>query len=85
MKYKCAHCGREFADRCPHNCNTGFRKRHLSFEIVGLTAGDYIRLKAIKTILDADVIPLFDGDMTLREVSERISMALSCCGNISKM
>lgn len=29
MKYKCAHCGRVFVEKCPHNCNNGFRKRRL--------------------------------------------------------
>lgn len=76
MKYKCKHCGKVFAEKCPHNCNTGFRKRHLNFDIAELTVADYIRLKAIKAILDADAIPLFGVDMSLREASERISMAL---------
>ena len=36
MKYKCRHCGRTFNEKCAHNCNTGFRKRNIGWEIVDL-------------------------------------------------
>jgi len=31
MKYKCKYCGRIVPQKCAHNCNTGFRKRHLEW------------------------------------------------------
>ena len=30
--YKCLYCGREFQDKIPHKCNTGYRKHHLKFK-----------------------------------------------------
>ena len=30
--YKCLYCGREFIDKIPHKCNTGYRKHHFNFK-----------------------------------------------------
>lgn len=30
--YKCLYCGREFIDKIPHKCSTGYRKHHLTFK-----------------------------------------------------
>lgn len=70
MKYKCKHCGRIFNQKCAHNCNTGFRKRHLEWQFTGITQEDYILLKGFKDILDNFVIPKFGKRKTLLEISK---------------
>ena len=50
MKYKCKHCGRTFDERCAHNCNTGFRKRHLEWvEVEDYEHENFRRNKSSKT------------------------------------
>lgn len=31
VKYRCNKCGREFPNKTPHKCLTGFQKRHLTY------------------------------------------------------
>ena len=31
VKYRCNRCGREFPNKTPHKCLTGFQKRHLTY------------------------------------------------------
>lgn len=76
MKFMCKHCGRTFNEKCAHNCNTGFRKRNQEWEIVDLTVADYIRFKAMKAILDADLIPMFGGRTTLLDVSDELDRTI---------
>lgn len=70
--YKCNHCGRKFKEKCAHKCNTGFRKRHLAWEITDLTAGDFIHLSAIRSILTKELIPMFGAKAPLCKVSKEI-------------
>ena len=76
MKYKCKHCGRIFTQKCAHNCNTGFRKRHLDWDIVELDVADTIRFRALQGVVVEDLIPLFGGSMTLLEVSDKLKRTL---------
>ena len=61
-----------FQHKCPHRCDTGFRKRNIVWEIVGMYISDYIRLKAMKSVLDADLLPLFSGHTTLLDAKDEL-------------
>ena len=73
MKYQCKHCGRTFNEKCAHNCNTGFRKRNQEWEIVDLTAADFIHFKAMQAIVTEDLITMFGVRTTLLEAAEEIN------------
>lgn len=77
MRYKCRHCGRTFVEKCFHTCNGTLRKRHLEWQIVDLTAAEYIRFKTINAILCADIIPTFGSRLTLQEAKDEIDKMLS--------
>lgn len=73
MKYKCKHCGRTFDERCAHYCNTGLRKRNQEWEIVELSATDFIHFKAMQFIVTDDLIPLFGGRTNLLDACDEIN------------
>jgi len=76
MRFKCNHCGRIFKEKCAHDCNTGFRKRNKDWTIVDLDNFEKFYLKSLKGFLDTDLIPLFGGRTSIREVSDELARVL---------
>ena len=76
MMYKCNHCGRKFKEKCAHNCNTGFRKRHLSWDVTDLDLGDFMRLKSMRLIVEREMMQMFGKNATLRDVSNELGIII---------